>query len=290
MGIHQGNAIQQGSDAQPYDLEPVSVIGELNYLLDNGVRPVNYAFAQPEGQPQRTGILQPTRVDIHNARLLAQPASLDVQGFERVERASEVPNLEDEKQVVELYYAEADALIRAQTGAIKTVIFDHTIRIDEPGREASGLREPVRYVHNDQTERSAIRRVRDHLPSEEAEERLLKRFAIINLWRPIGGPVFTTPLAVCDASTIDAADFLPSDLVYRDKVGETFSVRANANHRWYYYPQLRPEEALLLKIYDSRTDGIARAGAHTAFDDPTTPAGAPPRRSIELRALVFFAD
>lgn len=276
MGAHEQN------------LEPICVTGELNYLRDNGIRPVNYTFPQPDGQPQRTGILQPTRVDIHNARLLAQPASLDVQGFQRVESPSKVPDLEDETQVVQLYYAEADALIRAQTGAVKTVIFDHTIRVDVPGREASGLREPVRYVHNDQTERSAIRRVRDHLPGAEAEERLLKRFAIINLWRPIGGPVFTTPLALCDASTIDSADFLPSDLVYRDKIGETFSVRANPQHRWYYYPQLRPEEALLLKIYDSRTDGIARAGAHTAFDDPATPADAPPRRSIELRALVFF--
>ena len=181
-------------------------------------------------------------------------------------------------------------MIRQATGAVKTVIFDHTIRIDEPGREANGLREPVRYVHNDQTERSAIRRVRDHLPAEEAEQRLRKRFAIINLWRPIGGPVFTTPLAVCDASSIEAADFIPSDLVYRDKVGETFALRANSQHRWYYFPQLRPEEALLLKIYDSRTDIAARAGAHTAFDDPTTPDDAPPRRSIELRALVFFDE
>jgi len=278
MGTHQ------------QEIAPVYVIGELNYVLDNGIRPVNYAYVQPEGQPQRTGVLQPTWVTIHNARLLATPASLDVQGFERVEQPSAVPDLEDEELVRLLYYAEADTLIREQTGAIKTVIFDHTIRVDQPGREASGLREPVRYVHNDQTERSAIRRVRDHLPPEEAEQRLLKRFAIFNLWRPIGGPVFTTPLALCDASTIDPADFMPSDLVYRDKVGETFSVRANPNHRWYYYPQLRPEEALLLKIFDSRTDGVARAGAHTAFDDPSTPAGAPPRRSIELRALVFFAD
>lgn len=271
-------------------LAPPFVVGELNYLLDNGVRPVNYTYDPPDGQPRRRGILQPTQVQIHNGRLLAVPASLDVQGFERVDHASAVANLEDEAQVVEQYYAEADALIREYTGAVKTVIFDHTIRIDEPGREGVGLREPVRYVHNDQTERAAVRRVRDHLPAQEAEQRLLKRFAIINLWRPIGGPVWTTPLALCDAGSLEPEDFLASDLVYRDKVGETFSVRPNPAHRWYYYPHLRPEEALLLKIYDSRTEGVARAGAHTAFDDPTTPQDAPPRRSIELRALVFFDD
>lgn len=282
MGTHQHTL----TDASRAD---TSVIGELNYLLDDGVRPVNYAYAQPQGKPQRTGVLQPTQVQISDARRLHPSASLDVQGFAKVEQASAVTNLEDEQQVRGLYYAEVDALLRLHTGAVKTVIFDHTIRIDEPGREANGLREPVRYVHNDQTERSAIRRVRDHLPAQEAEHRLFKRFAIINVWRPIGGPVWTTPLALCDASSIEAADFLPSDLVYRDKIGETFSVRGNPQHRWYYYPQLRPEEALLLKIYDSCTD-VSRAGAHTAFDDPTTPADAPPRRSIELRALVFFAD
>jgi len=278
MGIHQPH------------LTPDAVTGKLNYLLDDGTRPVNYAYPREDGLPQRIGTVQPTRVTIHNARLLARPPLLDEQGFQRVEQPSAVSDLQDEQQVRERYYAEADALIRQATGAVKTVIFDHTIRIDEPGREANGLREPVRYVHNDQTERSAIRRVRDHLPAEEAEQRLRKRFAIINLWRPIGGPVFTTPLAVCDASSIEAADFIPSDLVYRDKVGETFALRANSHHRWYYFPQLRPEEALLLKIYDSRTDIAARAGAHTAFDDPTTPDDAPPRRSIELRALVFFDE
>lgn len=278
MGIHQQN------------LEPESVTGELNYLLDDGVRPVNYTFPQPDGQPLRTGTLQPTRVLIRNARLLPGAPVLDVQGFERVEQPTQIPDLQNEALVRRYYYAEADALLRQVTGAVKTLIFDHTIRIDEPGREAVGLREPVRYVHNDQTERSAIRRVRGHLPAEEAEQRLQKRFAIINLWRPIGSPVYTTPLALCDASSIEPADFLPTDLVYPDKVGETFSLRANPAHRWYYYPQLRPDEVLLLKIYDSRTDIAARAGAHTAFDDPTTPAEAPPRRSIELRALVFFDD
>jgi hypothetical protein len=278
MGIHQPHLL------------PESVTGELNYLLDDGTRPVNYAYPRENGLPQRIGTVQPTRVQIHNARLLATAPLLDDQGFQRVEHRSLVVDFEDEQQVREHYYAESDALVRQVTGAVKTLIFDHTVRIDQPGREAVGLREPVRYVHNDQTERSAIRRVRDHLPPEEAEQRLLKRFAIINLWRPIGRPVFTTPLAVCDASSIAASDFLASDLVYRDKVGETFALKANPQHRWFYFPQLTPDEALLLKIYDSRQDIAARAGAHTAFDDPTTPADAPPRQSIELRLLVFFDD
>jgi len=277
MGTHQAH------------LAPVSVSGVLNYLLDTGERPVNYTYPQPDGTSKRSGVLDPTQVSIHNARLLEEPANIDRQGFERLEHASAVANLEDDDQVRTHYYPETEALLKQRTGAVKVVIFDHTIRVDEPGREDRGLREPVRYVHNDQTERSAIRRVRDHLPADEAEQRLLKRFAIINVWRPIGAPVLSSPLAVCDARSIASGDLLPSDLVYRDKVGETFSVRANPAHRWYFYPRLQPDEVLLLKIHDSRRD-VAQRSAHTAFDDPTTPADAPPRRSIELRALVFFAE
>ena len=98
------------------------------------------------------------------------------------------------------------------------------------------------------------------------------------------------PLALCDARSIAPADVVAGDLVYPDKVGETFSFTYNPAHRWYYFPKLRPDEALLLKIYDSREDGAARLTAHTAFEDPTTSKNAAPRRSIELRALVFWKD
>jgi len=124
----------------------------------------------------------------------------------------------------------------------------------------------VRRVHNDQTFVSAPRRVRDHLPAEEAEARLRQRFAIINVWRPIGTPVETSPLALCDARSIAREDLVASDLVYRDKVGETYSFQHNANHRWYYFPHVRPDEVVLLK--NLRLLGHRRG---------------PPRRSHRLR-------
>jgi hypothetical protein len=101
--------------------------------------------------------------------------------------------------------------------------------------------------------------------------------------------VQSAPLALCDARSITAAELVPTDLVYPDKVGEVYSFVPSPAHRWYYFPQLSPEEVILIKIYDSLSDGkVARLTAHTAFDDPETPADAPPRRSIELRCLVFY--
>jgi hypothetical protein len=168
-------------------------------------------------------------------------------------------------------------------------VFDTTVRRRVPGAEdrlANAPRQPVPRVHVDHTERSGPQRVRDLLP-DEAEQLLRGRVQIINLWRPIRGPLHDMPLAVADALSVKPEQLVPSDLVYQHRVGETYSVRYDAAHRWYYVPRMEADEVLLLKCYDSKTDGRARFAPHTAFADPTMPPNAPPRESIELRALVF---
>jgi hypothetical protein len=269
-----------------------AVEAELNYLRAGEGRPVSYTFEPPPGVPWTSGALEPRRVTIRDARPLAAAGelSLDKSGFERIEHRSALSDFSDDAAIRSLYYDESAQVLLKATGAEKVVVFDHTLRDSLNGsRTTSSLREPVRRVHNDQTFVSGPRRVRDHLPADEAAQRIKHRFAIINLWRPLD-VVEQLPLALCDARSIAANDLVPSDLVYKDKVGETFSFTHNPAHRWYYFPKLRPDEALLLKIYDSRDDGTARLTAHTAFEDPTTPEGAAPRRSIELRALVFWKE
>lgn len=265
------------------------VEAELNYLRAGEPRPVSYTFEPPAGVPWTTGELEPRRVAIRDARTLDALGefSLDKSGFARVERPSALADFSDDAAIRAIYYPESQAILRAATGAEKIVVFDHTLRDSAHGsRDTEALREPVRRVHDDQTFASGPRRVRDHLPPDEAQARLQKRFAIVNLWRPLAR-VEQLPLALCDARSIAPEDLVPSSLVYRDKVGETYSFLYNPAHRWYYFSHLTPAEALLLKIYDSRED-VARLTAHTAFDDPTSAPDAAPRRSIELRALVFW--
>jgi len=269
-----------------------AVEAELNYLRAGEGRPVSYTFEPPPGMPWTSGALEPRRVTIRDARPLAAAGelSLDKSGFERIAHASALTDFSDDAAIRSIYYSESEQVLLKATGAEKVVVFDYTLRDSLSGsRATASLREPVRRVHNDQTFVAGPRRVRDHLPADEAAQRIKHRFAIINLWRPLD-VVEQLPLALCDARSIAASDLVPSDLVYRDKVGETFSFTHNPAHRWYYFPKLRPGEALLLKIYDSRDDGTARLTAHTAFEDPTTPEGAAPRRSIELRALVFWKE
>jgi hypothetical protein len=265
-----------------------AVEAELNYLVPTKERPRTYAYDPPPGVPRTTGVHEPHTVPIRDARPIVAAISLDQHGFGLVTHRSKVRDFYDQDEVERVYYPEAERLLRNVTGAARVFIFDHTVRRHVPGTEdrRDGLRQPATRVHVDHTAKSGPQRVRDLLAGD-AETLLRGRVQIVNVWRPIRGPLLDAPLAVCDARTVGPDDLVPSDLIYQNRIGETYSVTYNPAHRWFYFPQMRVHEALLLKCYDSETDGRARFAPHTAFHDPTTPAYASPRESIELRTLVF---
>ena len=263
---------------------------QLNYLVDRTERPAAYMYTPPPGTPARTGRYAPFPVTIYDGRPILSQISLDTHGFALTRHETEVTNFYDESEVRAAYYPEVERLVKEATGAVKVLVFDHNVRCRPMSqRGENGAREPVKSAHNDYTLRSGPQRVRDLSDADEAEERLRHRFMEINVWRPIRGPVQEAPLAVCDARSMVQEDFVAMDLIYRDRTGEVYSVSFNPNHRWFYFPRMQKNEALLLKCYDSMSDGRARFTAHTAFDDPTTTPDAPARESIEARTLVFFA-
>jgi hypothetical protein len=265
------------------------VTAELNYLAPTSGKPRTYAFDPPPGEPKSTNLAEPRRVPIFDGRAIANTFSLDREGFHLVRHPTAVKDFYDEAQIQRIYYPAAEAFLRATLKADRVFLFDHTVRRRVEGAadiRGAGPRQPATRVHVDQTVTSGPNRVREHLP-EEADELLKGRVQVINLWRPIRGPVRDAPLAMADGTTVAPDDLVASDLIYPNRRGETYSVKYNPNHRWFYFPEMTADEAILLKCYDSATDGRTRFGPHTAFVDPTTPAGTPPRESIELRALVF---
>ncbi|GGE98999.1 methyltransferase [Aliidongia dinghuensis] len=276
------------SAAQIESLPRVEAV--LNYLAAMTEKPRNYTYEPPPGIPQNNAVYEPHRLAISNARPFADRLSLDEEGLALVDHQSAVGDFYDEDALRQVYYPEAERLVAAATGAARVLVFDHTIRRrlpDTADRTAGAPRQPVPRVHNDYTVKSGPQRVRDLL-GEEADALLRRRFSVINVWRPIRGPLRDAPLAVCDARSVAFQDLVASDLVYPDRTGETYAVRFNPAHRWFYVPEMRVDEALLLKCYDSATDGRARFAPHTAFEDPTAPADVLPRESIELRTLAFY--
>ena len=267
----------------------LAVEADLQFLVPGAEKPYTYAFDPPGGGPRSNARYAPQRVAIEDARRHAAEFALDREGFAFVQHDSAVRDFWDEDEIRQVYYPEAERLIREATGADRVFVFDHTLRrrVPEVEDRATGLpRQPATRVHVDQTLKSGAQRVRDLLP-DEAEALLQGRVQIINLWRPIVGPLWDRPLALCDARTVDFEDLVAADLIFPDRVGETYGLTFNPEQQWSYVPGMTPGEALLIKCYDSAADGPARFAPHTAFVDPDAPWDAPPRQSIELRTLVF---
>lgn len=259
----------------------------INYLAAMPDRPFFVLYDPPPGTPWRNSKGDRRTMAIRDARRLDPPPSLDREGFTLARHVTAVEYLYDENAVKAVYYREVEAVVREVTSASRVVAFDHNLRCGTKGeRGESGVQAPVRYAHNDYTERSGPQRVRDLLGAE-AERLLLGRFAVINVWKPIRGPVEQAPLAVCDARTIRSEDLVPTDLRYRDRTGEVYSLRWSPIHAWFYFPRMTADETMLLKCFDSAPAG-ARFTAHSAFDDPGTRPDAPARESIEVRTLAFF--
>jgi hypothetical protein len=261
----------------------------INYLAPIPDRPFFFLFEPPAGTPGRNTRGDRRTMAIGDARQLDPAPSLDREGFALARHVTAVTDLYDQGAVQLTYYREIEALVRRVTGARRVLAFDHNVRCaTRAERGESGVQGPVRYAHNDYTERSAPQRVRDLL-GDEAAQLLRGRFAVVNVWKPIRGPVEQAPLAVCDARTIDAGDFVPTDLRYRDRTGEVYSLRWSPCHAWFHFPRMAADEAMLLKCFDSAPD-VARLTAHSAIDDPGTRPDAPVRESIEVRTLAFFGE
>jgi hypothetical protein len=226
---------------------------------------------------------------IRDGRPLIGELSLERNGFVLVEHETAVTDFFETSQLEAIYYPEVQRLVQAVSGASRVVVFDHTLRTgDLTEQQAKRIREPVLWAHNDYTEWSGPQRVREILP-EEAEQLLQHRFAIIQVWRAIDRTIQSNPLALVDARSVSSNDLLPAERRYPDRVGETYQLRYNPDHHWFYFPQMRRDEAVVFKVYDSRTQSRARFTPHASFIDPTTPPNAPPRQSIEVRTFAFFA-
>src|SRR5215813_3619644 len=257
-----------------------AITATVNYTVDTGEKIVTLAAA-PGASDVRNSAPDPRRVTIHNGRPEAARLELERDGFRFVRHDTKVADFFDQEQIRRIYYPEMEALVKAESGATRVVIFDHTLRTaNDDEREARKIREVVQRAHNDYTEWSGPQRVRDLLP-QEADELLRRRFAIIQVWRPIRDPVETFPLAICDARSVSPNDFVVSERRYPDRVGQTYAVKYSRKHRWYWFPRMRRDEALVFKTYESLNDGLARWTAHAAFDDPSSPPAARPRESIE---------
>ena len=229
------------------------VTGEIVYLAKTAEKPHTYTYDPPGGVPKTNIVSEPHTVPIFDMRPVADGLSLDVQGSPWSRPRPPSPTSTTKPNCRTSITAEAENLVKQATGATAwwcsttpSAAAPTASRTARPASPASRSRR----VHGDYTEISGPQRVRD-LMGSEADDLLSRRFAIINVWRPIRGPLFDAPLALCDATSLATGDLLPQDLIYRDRNGEIYGLTYNPAHRWYYAPAMQADEALLLKCFDS---------------------------------------
>ena len=232
---------------------------------------------------------KPHPVTIHDVRPIRHELSFEKNGFVLVNHPSACRNFYDPAEVEKTYLPEVCDMIQRLTGADKVISFGTMTRTNNEGAQEGN--QPAFGAHVDYGDRTVRMFAKDVLGEQEAEKWLKGRYMLINVWRPIT-IVRSCPLAVCDASTIDESDLCYSEV--RGGLGDPnrptlygYAVAFNENQRWYYVPEIRPEEALCFKLFDT-DDSAVQWSAHSAFELPETPADAPPRESIELRTISFF--
>ena len=222
------------------------VVAPLNFTMPMAEKPYSYNYEPPPGVPLRNTKEETHEVKILDGRGVNDRLSLDREGFVLVRHPSAATDLYDEEQIRTVYYPECERLIKEFTGAKRVHVFDHIVRNAARMAKGNTIKGYAGRVHNDYTACSAPQRVRD-LMGAEAEELLKHHYAEINVWRPIRGPLLRSPLALCDATTLSEENLVGSELRYPDRTGETYAVTYNPGQRWYYFPKMEADEAVLIR-------------------------------------------
>lgn len=273
------------------------VTAPLNFYTPpaDGAVPFMYVEAPPAGEPKDNYFRETKQVLVHDIRGEEAKYTFDKDAFAILQGIeSQEKEFTNDASIKATYYPEVESLLLSHIpGANRVVIFDHTIRRSSPNAH----REPVFRTHIDQTASAARERVRRHVPDPAEAEKLLQgRFRIINVWRPLNGPVLSNPLAFASSHTVRDEDVVPVEHRYPDRTGHTASIVWNEGQKWNYLSGMENNERVLLECYDSAGEEGPLAGEsgvqggrvpHSAFTDPRTPEGARGRESIEVRCLVF---
>ncbi|KAK9801865.1 hypothetical protein WJX73_003589 [Symbiochloris irregularis] len=258
--------------------------------LPAGEELYQYVYKLPDGSAPNNWEVDPHEMTVHDLKTAQTHFSLQKNGFQlETLRVDEDIDWADDADIRSRYYPAVQQLIQQVSSASRVYIFDHTLRKgtlrDGPGSGQS--RTPVSKVHVDYNTVSGPDRLRAVMPPDEAAALSKRPFAVIQVWRPIKGPIQESPLGMIDASTVDKQDYIDLRLQFESRTGFNYALKHNPAHQWYYAKGMDTDEAYVFKCYDSRS-GRVRFTPHSGFEDPTTPAGAPPRESIEIRAYAFW--
>lgn len=224
--------------------------------------------------------LAPTSVELTDNRMTAMSVAFASDAVEFTSLTTQVRDFSGDSWK-QAYDAELTAMLLEKLGAHEVVVFDHTVRVDDP----DATRKPARNVHSDYSKDGAEQRLVDLLGVQTAAEWAQGHYAFVNVWRPVEHPINSAPLGFVRPSSVDPADWLLLDLIYPDRKGQILGLAANPNHEWVFQSKMTPGEVAVFNIYDNQ--GLPSI-AHSALDMVEDPNVTTPRKSIESRTLVRY--
>ena len=284
--------------------------GVLNYAQSGAAVYRRFVASGVEVDTFRT---DPRPVQVRNARLLATPLTLDTAGITLVDHRSAVRDFFDTEEVAAVYPPEVEQIVRQLTGAQRAASSGWMIRTaDDRDRERrrtsrymagkGGVQPPGSQVHVDQDPARAPHAAQQLYARTFPDGPGFSRFISCSFWRAFSAPPQVWPLALCDAASVGSGEGIFNPIIFGDSIPDEAARQAplpnqdqlpagsvftfSPLHRWYYYPDMNRDEAVLFKFCDS-DHSVAWRVPHTAFADSAV-RDASPRTSIEFRVTAFF--
>ena len=278
---------------------PDQLIAPISYLSEKETCPETLIFPRSSGRETIRPKQEEHLVSIQDLRREDEAINLENQGFELIKHQTKIRNLYDNDTVKKYYYPEMAQFLKIHLGAEEVLVFDHNQRSrSRADRGEVGMRYPVSAAHVDYTRNSGAKRARDILADFGKQEYESNHLALINIWRPINGPVIDMPLAICGGVTISTDDLIESPIKHfsensdeaANHAGTIYSLRYSKLHRWYYVSEMQENEVLLLKNWHSANGSGVFNAPHTGFKNPKASENTKPRESIEIRTLVIYPN
>ena len=225
--------------------------------------------------------LAPTQVAVTDVRRQQAATRLEEASVGFALSPTKVNSFDDSSSWQPTYDDELTKLLVDKIGAHEVIVFDHTVRIDDP----EAVRKPARNVHSDYSVDGAKQRLIDILGADKAAEWSKGHYAFINVWRPVDAAINSAPLGFIRPNSVATEDWILLDLIYPDRKGQIMGLAANADHEWLYMSKMTPDEVAYFNIYDNQGRPSI---AHSALDMVEDPSIQTIRKSIESRTLVRY--
>lgn len=279
-------------------------VSSVHLSVDDQTRHWVYFRNQPRSKREKWGSIHksdfggatsPQDIRVRNGRLeKQQQLTIDDAGFELIDcpttlSTSDFYKMGEEEDIQTRYYDEIADAVKEKLKCDKVVCFHHQVRNQEKAGKDGVQGYAGVSPHSDSSPVSG-----DQLAIQMAEEGegTYERYAYINLWRNIAEiPIEDDHLAMLDErTTVKPDDYIPKDLFADGYSVAQYGLNARHAHRhkWYYFPQMTKNEAIIFKQMDSDYTKSGRICFHMSINDPTASANAPARQSIEVRMMCYW--